>query len=178
MRRIHPALLVALAGCAPPAEDSGAPVEPPALVEPGAWRLTPADRDPFTDRPAEAPACSSLGYGPEGSVFEVQTQDCPYGTFSQPLGHALPAGVQVQFDAWHMDLNAPAPAEGHLAVRIGGAVAEIRPAIPGPAAAHALVIDIDKALPEGTPVFLHVHNHGSNAWTLGASSVLPPEEAP
>lgn len=163
-------LLPLLAACAAAPD---VPTEPVRLLDPLSWALASAD-DPFDDRPA-APSCGGAGYGAEGSVFEVHTGECPYGTFVQAAGQALAAGTTVRIDAWHMDLTADAPAAGHFALRLGGAVAEMRPEIPGPATAYTLQLTTVVPVGPDDDVFLHVHNHGSNSWYLGEVQVVLPE---
>lgn len=164
-------------GCTDNAADTSSEL-PEALAEADGWGLLDDADDPFDDRDPAAGPCSPLGYGAEGTAFEVQTLDCPHGAFSQPAGHSVPAGSTVLVSAWHMDLVAAEPAEGHLAVQLGRDRAEVRPAIPGPAAAYTLQVVLTEELKAGEPVFFHVHNHGSNSWYLGELAVLPPSEAP
>ncbi len=34
---------------------------------------------------------------------------------------------------------------------------------------------VQQAIPEGSPVVLHLHNHGANTWNMVEMSVNPPE---
>ena len=167
--------MLSLAACAAPVADSGEPGSE-RLVDAEAWQLVDDPDDPFGDRTGEG-ECRGAGYHAEGSVFEVETVDCPYATFVQTAGHAIAAGSVVEVSAWHLDLVAATPATGHLAVRMGGVVGEVRPAIPGDSAAYTLALALDQSVAVGDPIFFHVHNHGSNSWTLGAFRVSPPSEA-
>jgi len=167
-----PLALVLSTACAPPAADSASeplPEPTPALLPAHGW--APADTDPFGDVTAPEP-CDPVGFGPEGSAFEVRTDRCPNAELTQPLGQALAAGTTLGIEVWHMDLVAPEPAHGHLALRIGDDVAEIRPEIPGDAAAYTLTLTLTRDVATEEPVWLHVHNHGSNSWTLGSVTVL------
>ena len=167
--------ILLLAGCTGQPSDTAA-VEPAALATADGWLLLDPGEDPIPDRSPAAGPCERLGYGAEGTAFEVQTGDCPHGVFSQPAGHAAPAGSTVTASAWHMDLFAEQDAHGHLALQLGTDRAEIRPAIPGPPGAYTLRVTLNMPLEAGDPIVLHVHNHGSNSWYLGPVAVLPPEE--
>ncbi|MEM6928783.1 MAG: hypothetical protein AAF602_17730 [Myxococcota bacterium] len=159
-------LLLALA-CVGPLDDS-ASVDASGLTSPDAWQVVHFDDDPFDDR--QDVHCE--GFGIEGDVFEVLTVSCPYATFEQPAGYALPDGTTLRFDAWHLPLTALEAAEGHLAVRVGDEVAEVFVPIPSPAAAYTLTLTLAAPLDEGDPIYFHVHNHGNNSWYLGPETIL------
>lgn len=85
---------------------------------------------------------------------------------------ALDPGDVVSIHAFHYELSAPSPAEGYMALAIDGEVVwEVTvaiPAAPGPLSGQ---VTIDRALPAGADLQLHVHNHGANTWEL--VSVMP-----
>jgi hypothetical protein len=149
---------------------------PGALIDPELWEEASAAVDPFADRPA-AVGCDADGWGPdEETIFEIDTDLCAYGTFTQPTLRRVGPGATVELLVWHLDLYAGDPAEAHVVVQIGDVVLlEERPAIPGPEEAWDLSIpwpeDADPAA-AGTPAWFHVHNHGENAWRIGAIEIV------
>ena len=174
-------LLLAAAAC----EDD--PPPPPAtgpLVELEAGeRGAAVDEDVFgAERPAGLVCDPVLGIGTENlggvEVLELATEFCNYVTLRQPTLRTVAAGDVVVIRIFHYDLTFPAPAEAHLALAIDGEVVwEER--VPSPAAA-ALVsgeITIDRALPVGTELQLHVHNHGANTYALASLEVADEDAA-
>ena len=161
MRWLGPLLLCVACGPAGPPDEAALP-----LLTSVGWVEVAAADDPFNDRPDEV-RCDPAGYGPEGAAFEVLTDVCAYGTFSQPAGHDVPAGATLSVEMWHLNLTAASPARGHFAVAAGGEVAEVQPEIPGDPAAYTLELHLKEGIQAGDPLFLHVHNHGSNSWYLG-----------
>jgi hypothetical protein len=156
-----------LAGCADP--EPGAVVETVALVDAEAWVLLEGDDDPWQDGDPEAD-CSVYGYGAEGSHFEVETELCAYGTFAQPSLHAVSKGDTLSVVVWHVDLFSEDPdAEGHVAVTIDGdTLLEQTIPIPAEAEVYEVVEAAPRDMAKGEIIHFHVHNHGSNAWAIGA----------
>lgn len=136
-----------------------------AIAYPEAWVLDmsvdpyPAHRDP-------AATCDA-GWYEEFGVFEIDTTLCRYGSFSQPAAVDVPKGTTLEVVFTHDDLLSETPAVAHLAISIPERVlweAEIE--IPKP---YGLVNADGIELPElamGTPIGLHIHNHGYNAYRL------------
>lgn len=151
----------------------GCPHDPGPLVDPDAWTLVGANEDPFEDRLSQID-CEAFAYGAEffggERAFSVDTGDCNYVTVTQPLLRGVCAGAQVKARLWHFELTGP-PGEGHVAMAIDGAtVWEERVSIPSDS--ELLVSRIDAGeLAAGTPIHFHVHNHGSNSYSLLEVSV-------
>ncbi len=149
--------------------------EPGPLVDPTLWVEATAGEDPFDDRPAEVD-CNPGGYAVElDTIFEVETDACPYGTFTQPLLRDVGPGATVELLGWHLDLFADPPGEAHYVVRIGGIVLfEARPEVPSEEEIWDLAIDWpgEERVAAGEPAFFHVHNHGTNSWRLGAVEIV------
>jgi len=149
-------------------DDSSDPPDRPLsvpLVWPDLWALDP-DGDVI---PAHAPdpVDCSVGFGDEFGVFEIDTGLCNYGRFSQSTAAEIFAGERVEFVFTHDDLIAPEPAAGHLAVAIDGRLVwETEVAIPKPYGIVTGEWFADAAIPAGTPVSLHLHNHGYNNWRV------------
>lgn len=136
-----------------------------ALVWPDAWVLDP-DGDVLPDHAPAEVECS-VGFRDELGVFEIDTGLCNYGVFSQPSAAEVFAGERVEFVFTHDDLTASEPAIGHVAVAIGGhLVWETEVAIPKPYGIVTGEWVADAAVPAGTPVALHLHNHGYNNWRV------------
>jgi hypothetical protein len=138
---------------------------PVDVVVPELW-LPDLASDPIpTHQPPDIDC--SIGFKDEFGVFEVDTGLCNYGVFVQPSLTDVGAGERIELVVTHDDLIAPEPAQGHVAMAIGGRVNyEIYLDIPKP---YGLVQGewiTDVAIPAGTPVALHVHNHGYNSWRL------------
>jgi len=156
-------------------ESSGddGPRGPSDLVEPTLWVPDEAADPMPAHRPADA-ACT-IGFGEESGVFEIDTEVCSYGVFSQPLLAEVRVGDTVELTVTHDDLVAEEPAIGHVLVTLGDAHtfdAEVE--IPH---AYGLVTaqwiaDVD--VPAGAPAVLHLHNHGFNQWRLVAIVTRPP----
>jgi hypothetical protein len=147
--------------------DADGPVHevPVDLVAPELWLADP-EVDPMpVHRPTELDC--ALGFKDEFGVFEIDTALCNYGVFVQPSATDVAAGELVELVITHDDLVAPEPAQGHVAIAIGGRlVYEIYIPIPAP---YGLVQGewiTDVAIPAGTPVALHLHNHGYNSWRV------------
>jgi len=148
--------------------------EPGPLLDHAAWReLTPAE-DPFEDRPEDV-TCMPGGWGEEFGVFEVNTDECSYGTFAQELAEDLPPQALLRVTAWHLDLFAPEPAEAHVVVQLGPVtLLEENPAIPSEEAVWDREVRLEpgQQARAGDLILFHVHNHGANSWRLGAVDLL------
>lgn len=144
------------------------PAEPIPLVEHGRWRPVSVDEDPFGDEPeAERAPCDDASFRVEPPVLEVSTAACAHVTLSQPALARLRAGDLVHVVAWHVALTAPSPAEGHMALALGERVVwEYRVDIPAGEQILKPYVALEEEVAEGTPVRLHVHNHGDNEWKL------------
>lgn len=163
-------LWLVLAACADKG-DTAAP-EWLTLVDPAAWTLVPAEGDPFADKPDGA-ECLASGYSGLEGFFEVDTGVCAYGTFTQPLLQGVAAGEPLHLVYWHDTLWSEEPAQGHLAIQVGGSLLhEAYVDIPADAEIYPLDLEAPAALAEGDPVYFHVHNHGYNNWALGELEVF------
>lgn len=172
-----------------PADDEGADAEPgadEAELEPPAWGdplpLVTAEAwapgsihdDPLAhERPATV-ECPAAAWGPEAGGLEVQTGTCNYLFVSQPSLAAIEEGDAIDLVVFHQELDAAEPAEGHVAILLDDAVIwEAHVEIP----AHANVLEArvvaERAWPAGTPVGVHLHNHGYNSWTVLDVSTAP-----
>ena len=126
----------------------------------------PEEADPFDDAPPDG-ACPIGGTTVEGSTFETNTGLCTYLWTEQPLLADLVPGDVIELVFWHSTLVADGPAEGHLALAVGGeALFEERVPIPADYTAYTAQAEVGFAAEAGAPLGLHLHNHGANTWNL------------
>lgn len=180
-----PALAV-LAGCHPPVEltPPGGGGDRAALVDPSAWELGDAEDDPFDDRPATVD-CSTGAWTVEVSpepTLELDTGACDYFGLTQPTLVDVEAGDVYRLRLGHAELDSADGGVGHYALVVGDqTVWDSSEAIPCAAVSRDVDVVADAAVPAGTRVWLHLHNHGPNSWTLtelsaGSDARTLPEE--
>jgi hypothetical protein len=157
------------------------PRMPAPLVDNTAWAPVAAADDPLVDhRPARV-ECGVAGAYVEDGLYEVDTNACNYLARAQPSLVALQAGDRLVIAAYHDTLVSEEAGQAHLALLLGPYAAWQKfvpiPASPGIVDAtpwqDEVVIDFD--VPAGTPVGLHLHNHGYNTWTLLEVEARPAE---
>ncbi len=153
---------------------SGEPVMPSSpqdMVLPLRWELTPAAEDPFPEERPTWTGCE-LGWGEETGLFEVDTELCLYGSFTQTGLAPIDKGDLVELVMIHDALFAPEPAVAHVAIAFGDEIAwETEIEIPAEAAQLRPSWTAENDVPGGTPVHLHVHNHGTNNYRFVALTV-------
>ena len=164
-----------------PADSGGGPttLDPERILLPaGAWTLVPGDDHPFADTASAAEDCPSVAYKEEAGFFEVESDQCAFGVFTQPLATGIDAGETVEFVAWHLDLWAPEPAEARVVMQIGAEVLweQVFP-VPGPEDIQVRSFTFTEDVPAGTPAWWHVANHGYNSWRVGDVETVLPEGA-
>ena len=171
------ALALGLVACAFGCSDGESPRasepgfrERTSLIDHERFELMTASNDPFDDRPSAPFECASRAYLTEDlggeKVFSVYTESCAYATFMQPTRVPVRRGEFLNVRLWHFALIAPDPAEAHVAVGIdgtGGALEERIP-IPSESALMRKTWQAPRDYPAGTPVYFHVHNHGTNEY--------------
>ena len=148
-----------------------------SLVASNAWRVMGAVDDPFDDRP-EGASCPDGAYMAEllseTPVFSVDTGDCTYLTAEQRSLRHVVAGEKLVVRVWHFALHASESALAHVAVRVGERTL-LDTTVPIPAAGGLINIEqaASESIPEGAPVYFHLHNHGDNSWSLVELSTGP-----
>ena len=148
--------------------------EPIPLVDVMAWREGVAELDPLLHEQPEELDCPAAAWGPEWGRLEVQTGVCNYLHITQPSLAAIEAGDDIELVVFHDRLDAAEPARGHVAVLVGEHVLwEQWVDIPTDAAVMHARIPAPQSWPAGTPIDLHLHNHGYNSWTLSSIEVIP-----
>jgi hypothetical protein len=69
----------------------------------------------------------------------------------------------------HFDLTAPEPSVAHLAVTWGDrTLTEAFVPIPSSADVLDFELELTEELETGTPITLHLHNHGQNTYQFGS----------
>ena len=150
-----------------------------SLVDSNAWQVMSATDDPFGDRPEDA-SCPEGAYMPEllsdEPVFSVDTGGCTYLTAKQRSLRHVVAGETLVVRVWHFALHAGESALAHVAVRVGDMML-LDTTVPIPAAGGLINIEAaaPESIPEGSPVYFHLHNHGDNSWSFVELSTGPSE---
>ncbi len=162
--------VLCLAGCT----SDPTPLE---LIDVFDWREATAEEDPFPDRPetVECPTSSRVIEFEEDTTFlEIDTSFCKYITLIQETKADIFEGETVVFQWGHRDLNAPSPAQGHVALLINDSFIEDRVVdIPATEMDTVVEFEMPEDAPAGSPIWLHLHNHGDNQWLFYAPTVQP-----
>jgi hypothetical protein len=141
-----------------------------SLIDQTRWTQVGSAEDPFMDRPADVRCPESAAAAEvlsEQPAFGVDTGMCNYLTVQQLTRDYVAAGETIDVRLWHFELAAPNPGEAHAAVDVGRVRAlDQRVQIPAPGGLIKASLVADHALPAGTPVYFHLHNHGANSWAL------------
>jgi hypothetical protein len=147
-----------------------------ALIDATAWTAEAAEDDPIAEHRPATLTCLPTGAYAENSVFEVDTDDCNYAAFVQPSLETVAPGDRVAISLAHDDLVAPEPADAHVALLLGEQVLWDRLiAIPNVPTPYNVEVEVPDCAPSGTPVHLHLHNHGVNSWRLLSVDLIPTE---
>lgn len=157
-----------------PEADANIDIGPVALLDPYALVPVAPDSDPLLEHRPDDVACPAGAWGPEGGGFEIQTGVCAYAAFDQPLPVSLQAGDALEIVIWHDFLDAPEPAESHLALWVGTTVLwETEIAIPAASNSFELTVELTETPPPTARLGFHLHNHGYNSWRLMAVDLVP-----
>jgi hypothetical protein len=159
-----------MCGCA--SEDTTGTGGDTTLIDNAGWAL---DEDQADDtHPAHRPEvmdCNPYTVIHEEGVLELDTRLCGYFVVSQPSLFEVAAGDSLLLEWSHLDLDAPEPAEAHLAIAIDGELQwETTVAIPNEPNAYDPSWTASRDFPVGSRVTLHLHNHGINSWRLHSLS--------
>jgi hypothetical protein len=160
---------LAVAGCPGPEPAPQTRVVP--LVDHAAWATVEAADDPLADHRPEPVLCDAGSTYQEGDDFEVDTDGCNYYAGAQGALFDVAAGDPIHARMWHFGLLPDSDGEAHVALLAGDVVLwqEVVPLEAG-VEVEADLYEVDFAAPvaieAGSPLVLHVHNHGSNTWAL------------
>jgi hypothetical protein len=140
------------------------------LIDNEVWETTDSDTDPYTDRPTQSD-CPAGSHGIEelnGEVtYAVTTDFCDYLTLTQETSAEVLARDTLHYRVFHFGLTGPDSARAHVALRLGDQpLLDEWMDIPADSALHAGDVEAGRDFPAGTPVYFHVHNHGSNEYSI------------
>ena len=151
------------------------PAEPAALVHGHRWAPT-EDAGPFAPFMGDAEDCSDAAFREEYGGAEVDTGRCGRVALGQPLTSDVRAGDVLHVVAWHSALLSHEPGTGHMALALGDTVVwQVESPIPAAPESYDVAFPSPVDAPAGTPVTLHVRNHGNNTWNLSTFTL---EETP
>ncbi len=167
-----------------PAATADETAEPPreraSMIDHELWERVEMPEDPIAAHRPDDVSCGVDGAFVEVTGYEVDTSLCNYLAAWQPSLVEVRAGDRISISAFHDGLSSVDAATGHFAVLLGGEILWDQvipiPPIPEsvPATPFSAELEVDVDLPAGTPVGLHVHNHGFNTWKLLHVEVIPP----
>ena len=144
------------------------------LVDHEAWSRTEPTNDPLAEHRPETVDCkeSAIERRPlqgEPSI-SVHTKFCNYASVTQELDCAVREGESLYLRLFRSRLDFPEgeDVEAHVALLLDGSVVwEDTVAIPNDRSnLYTETWTAKRRYPEGTSVTYHVHNHGSNTWSL------------
>jgi len=145
------------------------------IATPMDWSPAASDLDPIPEHRPLDDRCPEGSWGEEDGALEVSTGLCRYAWLEQPVATRVPSGAVLRAEVWHTGLDAPEPAEAHVALLMGETVAwEAWAAVPSDPTLWEVLLDVDTPLAAGEPLRLHLHNHGANAWKLGPVTIEAP----
>jgi hypothetical protein len=155
-----------------PSSSGGEPGPPVPLVKAEAWELDAADDDPFADHRPMYVQCE-IGWDVETGLLEINTDLCLYGAFVQPSLVPIHAGDELElvllYDALY---STEGETVAHVAVALGSEIAwETELPIPSEAGQARPTWTATADLQVGSPIHLHLHNHGTNNYRLVALTV-------
>lgn len=159
---------------------------------------------PYAELEGADQGCDSRGFrvredarqatdtNPDGIIAAIDTASCPFVTVTQPTVRALHAGETIEAAVFHFRLQSIETAEAFVSVRVGESVV-LEEALPieVPAPADVCPTDVTEGycrsserlvgrwtalhdVAEGTPLYFHVHNHGTNEYWLTDLAPLAP----
>ena len=147
-----------------------------AMIEALAWDIQPKNRDAFPGhRPNEVECPYDSGWLVEGDELEIRTEFCNYLSLTQQALLDLEPGTELQLALSHSALNFNAPSTAHVAVSIGGTpIWESTIDIPSDSGLIKESLQLPFPVNLGDDIEVHLHNHGSNAWTIYSLDALIP----
>lgn len=164
-------------------DETTGPRMPALLVDHTAWVPVDAADDPLIAHRPEAVECGVVGAYVEATGYEIDTGACNYCARQQPSQVEIRAGDTLSISAYHDTLASIEAGQAHIALLLldWPVWQEFIPIPASPGVVDAtpfnekIVVDYD--IPAGTPVGLHLHNHGYNTWRLLDVEVIPAELA-
>ena len=142
--------------------------ELPPWIDIPSYRQADLSTDMFPTHQPEEVACPANGFRVEVNQLEIQTDICNYAVVEWVTQHDVPAKTTLEALVLHTGLWALEEGNAHFALSIDGELFwEESPSIPSDTEFFFYEIEWPTAIPAGTIVQLHLHNHGANDWKLG-----------
>jgi hypothetical protein len=145
------------------------------LVALDAWQAVAPDEDPFVVDRDVVPDCGAPGFRlePDQAWLEIDTTVCSWVTVTSRARFDVESGQGLRIDVSHFDLDAAAPAQARLQLRLGDCEAWSK-TIPIPSEANVMRDELVSrcALRENDPIWFHLQNHGQNTYQLQGVAVL------
>jgi hypothetical protein len=136
------------------------------LALPEDWSLVDAAEDPVPDRP-DGTACPERALVVEAGYLELDTAACGWITAMAPARHGTTLGDPLQVFAFHTALVAEETAEAVFSLYAEDTLLwEQRMTIPASGGFFEDEVILPRDLDAGTPLYVHVHNHGANSYRL------------
>ena len=132
-------------------------------IEVTQWRQASLDSDLFPDHQPEEINCPVTAFLIEADQLEIETDNCNYALLEWQTQHRLSSQTTLKALVLHTGLWAPEEGNAHFALSVGGELFwEEFPPIPSNTEFFFHEMVWSKAVPKGTTVQLHLHNHGAN----------------
>jgi hypothetical protein len=150
-------------------------VEGTPIVQGALWEAVTGVDDPFSELRGDAERCSVEPFQEEYGGVEIDTTDCKHVTLRQDGLAQVSRGSRIRVIAWHSQLYDPdtRSAFGYMSITLGDtALWSVERPIPGPASSWDFVVEATSDFEVGTPVYLHVRNHGANNWNLHSLTLV------
>ena len=144
------------------------------LIHASRWEAVAAEtdlvRDPSLDVADRcAPQAVTVETTDDGLYLDIDTTDCGWYTAQQSTLAGLEAGDTLRVWAFRW-ANLAADGVGRFVVAAGDppvTLWEVFPELPDESSAlYYDDVTVAEAVPEGSPIYWHVSNHGQNVWSL------------
>ncbi len=137
-------------------------------IDISAYRMADLTTDLFAEHQPEEMDCPANGFRVEINQLEIQTDICNYAVVEWQTQYDLPTNTTLEALVLHTGLWAPEEGNAHFALSIDGVLFwEEFPPIPSDTEFFFYEQVWPSAIPTGTTVQLHLHNHGANDWKIG-----------
>ena len=137
-------------------------------IDLASWQQLDLDLDPLAEHQPDSIDCQLQAFRMEFEQLEIQTEFCNYAALSFQTQKQLPANAQVEALLFHTGLWAIEESTAHFAFFIDGELFwEGHPPIPADSDFFFVEKSLDRAVPTGSTVYFHLHNHGVNDWKIG-----------
>jgi hypothetical protein len=142
------------------------------------WQRVAPSQDPFSSLIQDRIPCDWTSFGVEYGGIEVNTGRCGYVTLTQNLLAPIQSQSHLKISAWHTPLlKGDQQGDAFFSLMVGDQLVwEKKLRIPSDAISWEEIIISSFDVPEGTPLFLNVRNHGANSWVFYLFQVWTPTQ--